>query len=66
MLLPSEEVDPERDTNHIVWKIWTLSTWIEQLDLQPEDETPLRAPGRKLDAVEHIETEVVIIGGGNA
>ncbi|KAK8106988.1 monooxygenase [Apiospora kogelbergensis] len=66
MLLPSEEVDPERDTNHIVWKIWTLSTWIEQLDLQQEDEILLRAPGRKLDAVEHIETEVVIIGGGNA
>ena len=66
MLLPSEEEDAERLTKHIVWKIWTLSTWIEQLDVQPENEGLLRAPGKQLDAVETIATDVLIIGGGNA
>ena len=67
MLLPNKDTETvERGANHISWKIWVLSTWIDQLDLHPEDEILLRAPGRQLDAVETIETDVVIIGGGNA
>lgn len=43
-----------------------MSTRLEGLDLQPEDETLLKAPGRQLEGVERFETQVFIIGGGNA
>lgn len=48
------------------WKIWVLSTWVETLEGSPEDEGRLRAPGRKLDEEEVIDTEVLVLGGGNA
>ncbi|KAK6844113.1 monooxygenase [Apiospora arundinis] len=67
MLLPSEEHDNGLGDvkKRIVWRIWVFSTWIDQLDLQPEDEALLHAPGRQLDtAGEIIETDVLIIGGG--
>ncbi|KAK7979622.1 hypothetical protein PG989_012079 [Apiospora arundinis] len=69
MLLPSEEHDNGLGDvkKRIVWRIWVFSTWIDQLDLQPENEALLHAPGRQLDtAGEIIETDVLIIGGGNA
>lgn len=67
MLLPSEAESSEGNAGKCVhWKIWVLCTWIEQLDLQPEDEALLRAPGRgHLDSTETIKTDVLIIGGGN-
>lgn len=58
--------DDATSREKVVWKIWILSTWIDDLDLQPEDESLLQAPGRKLDGVETIETDVLVIGGGNA
>ncbi|KAK8078268.1 FAD/NAD(P)-binding domain-containing protein [Apiospora saccharicola] len=67
MLLPSE-ADSSESTGlkHVTWKIWVLCTWIEQLDLHPEDEALLRGPCRRqLDSAETIETDVLIIGGGN-
>ncbi|KAK3400184.1 hypothetical protein B0T20DRAFT_391713 [Sordaria brevicollis] len=56
----------KKDDGSLEWKIWILSTRLEGLDLQPEDETLLKAPGKQLEGVESFETEVFIIGGGNA
>lgn len=47
------------------WKIWTLSTWVEALKSSAEDESRLRAPKRALDE-DVIETDVFVLGGGNA
>ncbi|KAK1783184.1 hypothetical protein QBC45DRAFT_389074 [Copromyces sp. CBS 386.78] len=56
----------KKDNGSLEWKIWIMSTRLEGLDLQPEDETLLKAPGKQLEGVERFETEVFIIGGGNA
>lgn len=56
----------KKDNGSLEWKIWILSTRLEGLDLQPEDETLLKAPGKQLEGVESFETEVFIVGGGNA
>lgn len=47
------------------WRIWSLSTWVDSLEGSPEDEGRLRAPGRELSE-DVIETEVLVLGGGNA
>lgn len=54
------------DGQRIAWKIWILSTILESLDIQPEDESLLQIPKRKLDASPNFETDVFIIGAGNA
>ncbi|KAE8140871.1 hypothetical protein BDV38DRAFT_10853 [Aspergillus pseudotamarii] len=50
----------------IEWKIWVLSTFLESLDLQKEDEALLYSPGRQLTGLPTFDTDVFIIGGGNA
>lgn len=60
-LLPEREADGQTS-----WKIWTLTTWLEDYTEWPENPELLTAPGRKLDDVEHIDTDVLIVGGGNA
>ncbi|KAH9226022.1 hypothetical protein K456DRAFT_1934595 [Colletotrichum gloeosporioides 23] len=50
----------------IEWKIWILSTKLENLEIHPEDESLLKAPKRQLVRVDTIEPDVFIIGGGNA
>ncbi|KAI1779526.1 FAD/NAD(P)-binding domain-containing protein [Hypoxylon cercidicola] len=65
ILLPTK-TESELDQEILQWRIWILSTWIENLDVQVEDESLLRSPGRKLKGVETIETDVIIIGGGNS
>ncbi|KNG89349.1 monooxygenase [Aspergillus nomiae NRRL 13137] len=50
----------------IEWKIWVLSTFLEGLDVQQEDEALLKSPGRQLDGLATFDTDVFIIGGGNA
>ncbi|KAE8371863.1 hypothetical protein BDV26DRAFT_275270 [Aspergillus bertholletiae] len=50
----------------IEWKIWVLSTFLESLDLQPEDEALLQSPGKQLEGLTTFETDVFIVGGGNA
>ncbi|KAL4806197.1 hypothetical protein BDV18DRAFT_138967 [Aspergillus unguis] len=60
LLLPVESGD------QLVWKIWILSTRLEGLDLQPEDEALLSSPGRQFDGYGDFETEVFIVGAGNA
>ncbi|KAI1764529.1 FAD/NAD(P)-binding domain-containing protein [Hypoxylon sp. FL1150] len=64
-LLPTK-VEGEAGKDIIEWKIWFLCTWIENLDVQVEDEGLLKSPGRNLEAIETIETNVLIIGGGNS
>lgn len=62
MLLPIN-----RDgSKEIEWKIWILSTILENFDLHLEDENLLRLPSRQLEGLSDIETDVFIIGGGNA
>lgn len=56
----------ENGKSKVAWKIWVLSTRLESLDLHPEDKTLLQSPGRQLDDTENFETDVFIIGGGNA
>ncbi|GAA92592.1 monooxygenase [Aspergillus luchuensis IFO 4308] len=54
------------DEQRIAWKIWILSTRLESLDVQPEDEDLLQLPGKKLNESMDFETDVFIIGAGNA
>lgn len=57
---------PVKENGIVSWKIWNLCTGLESLELQPEDESLLHAPGRSLDGQKTLETDVFIIGGGNA
>ncbi|CAF3616981.1 unnamed protein product [Fusarium graminearum] len=61
LLLPTENSDEE-----IEWKIWILSTNLENLDIHPEDTSLLQNPGLSLAGMEKVETDVFIIGGGNS
>ena len=54
------------DDGEILWKIWCLSTWLEAFEECPEDLNKLKTAGRGLESAENIETEVFIVGGGNA
>lgn len=58
---------PEEGEEGVVrWRIWCLNTWVEGLRAFPEDVERLTAPGRELEGEEVIETEVFVLGGGNA
>lgn len=58
---------PEKDrSGNVHWKIWCLSTWLDAFDEFPEDQKRLKATGRDVKHAKHIETDVFIIGGGNA
>lgn len=54
------------ESGEIIWKIWSLSTWLDAFEEYPEDEKKLKAAGRDVKDAEHIETDVFIVGGGNA
>lgn len=62
VLVPEEK----EEGGGAVWKIWILSTWVDDLKAFPEDVAGLKAPGRNLEAEETIETDVFILGAGNA
>lgn len=55
-----------KENGIVSWKIWILCTGIKDLDLHPEDESLLQASGRSLDGLKTMETDVFMIGGGNA
>jgi len=57
---------PVQSEGVVSWKMWVLSTWVEQLVQHPEDETLLLAPGRNLDGVEEVQTDVLIVGAGTS
>jgi len=65
MLLPVNQ-DLGAGEKVLTWKIWILTTWIENLDVQFEDTSLLQIPGKRLQDVQNIETDVFIIGGGNS
>ncbi|KAH8203863.1 hypothetical protein TruAng_001927 [Truncatella angustata] len=50
----------------VSWKIWVLSTWLQDLDVQPEDESLLQLGRQELGNVSRFESDVFIIGGGNS
>ncbi|KAH9885738.1 hypothetical protein F4778DRAFT_774272 [Xylariomycetidae sp. FL2044] len=57
---------PSRASGALSWKIWVLSTWVEQMVGHPENEKLLSLPGRDLSAIDTIETEVFIVGAGSS
>lgn len=57
---------PVKTNGTLDWKIWILSTKLESLDIQSEDETLLKSPGRRLNTPEQFDVDVFIVGGGNA
>ncbi|PNP61040.1 hypothetical protein FNYG_14128 [Fusarium nygamai] len=61
VLLPVESSEGKLE-----WKIWILSTKLENLDVHPENEPLLQSPSRNLSGMIDIDTDVFIIGGGNA
>lgn len=59
--------EAREDGGGVAWKVWVLSTWVDELKAFPEDVAGLKAPGRTFaEDEEVIETEVFIIGAGNA
>ncbi|KAM0438630.1 hypothetical protein ACHAPT_001383 [Fusarium lateritium] len=59
-------VPTKNDKGSLDWKIWIFSTKLDSLDPYPEDESLLQSPGRKVDGLDDINTDVFIVGGGNA
>ena len=57
---------PFADGDGMQWKIWILSTSLEDLDIHPQNEALLQKPGRDLTDVTNISCDVLIIGAGNA
>lgn len=55
----------EDGTEAVEWKIWILSTILESLSCHPEDQKLLQAPAKTLEGPA-LETDVLIVGGGNA
>lgn len=55
----------DNGTEAVDWKIWTMSTILDTLDIHPENEALLQGPRKNL-AGPSLTTDVVIIGGGNS
>ncbi|KAK1981195.1 hypothetical protein LZ30DRAFT_593199 [Colletotrichum cereale] len=64
ILLPSTTQGEKADS--VSWKIWVLSTRLVDYTFHPEDVSLLRGPAKHLGMLEHFETDVIIIGGGNS
>ncbi|KAJ0297638.1 hypothetical protein COL516b_010490 [Colletotrichum fioriniae] len=50
----------------VSWKIWVLSTRLDDFVYYPENSSLLRGPAKQLGILEQFETDVIIIGGGNS
>jgi hypothetical protein len=50
----------------VSWMIWTLTTWLTEFAQYQESETLLRMPFPPLTETGHLETDVLIVGGGNS
>ncbi|KAI1475920.1 hypothetical protein F4774DRAFT_428595 [Daldinia eschscholtzii] len=53
-------------TGSISWKVWTLSAWVGNIVQYPEDEVQLMSPGKILNGLDTVETDVLIIGAGSS
>jgi thioredoxin reductase len=65
-LLPVENEASDNNTWTSTWRIWILSTKLEELDLYLEDESLLRSASKCSNDLEEIKTDVFIVGAGNA
>ncbi|KAK0120504.1 hypothetical protein ONS96_010712 [Cadophora gregata f. sp. sojae] len=65
LLLPTTADEQTQDDKSISWKIWVLSTKVDSLDICTEDVTLLQSPGRVLPYAASVDTDVLIVGGGN-
>ncbi|KAK1711764.1 hypothetical protein BDP67DRAFT_566639 [Colletotrichum lupini] len=50
----------------VSWKIWVLSTRLENFVHYPENLSLLRGPAKQLGILKQFKTDVIIIGGGNS
>lgn len=66
MFLLPVQVDPQSENSALQWKVWILSTRLGNLDVQHEDEDLLHSPAKQFDDRDNFETDVLIVGGGNA
>ncbi|KAB5545495.1 hypothetical protein GE09DRAFT_967951 [Coniochaeta sp. 2T2.1] len=57
---------PVKTDEAVTWKIWILSTTLNSLDIHHEDQALLTTPGRALGKCDLFDTDVFIVGGGNA
>ncbi|KAK1525930.1 uncharacterized protein CCOS01_08348 [Colletotrichum costaricense] len=64
ILLPHKRQTGNKEI--VSWKIWVLSTRLEDFVHYPEKLSLLRGPAKQLGILEQFETDVVIIGGGNS
>lgn len=65
-LLPALNQASDGGTSNLTWKIWILSTKLEELDNYPEDESLLEVTGKCSKGLAEITTDVFIVGAGNA
>lgn len=49
MLLLPTRAEPQNEEGATQWKIWIISTRLESLDVQQEDENLLRLPARQFN-----------------
>lgn len=54
------------ESEELAWKIWILSTKLENLDLHPEREALLQSASKHTNSLGTFDTDVFIVGGGNA
>ena len=57
---------PVKVNDGITWKVWVLSTWVEELVDNPEDENLLSLSGPNVTDGAIVETDVVIVGAGTS
>ncbi|CAI6340469.1 unnamed protein product [Periconia digitata] len=57
---------PVKANDGITWKVWVLSTWVEELVDNPGDKNLLSLPGPNVTDGAVVETDVVIIGAGTS
>ncbi|KAI0135358.1 hypothetical protein F4814DRAFT_400697 [Daldinia grandis] len=63
LLLP---VKNDTTPGSVSWKIWALSTWVENIVQHPEDEMQLVSPSKNIDGLDTVETGVLIVGAGSS
>ncbi|KAI5917447.1 hypothetical protein F4810DRAFT_704905 [Camillea tinctor] len=58
---------PQTNSNgSTAWKIWILGTWLQDLAEFPQNRALLDMPLLNQETKSHIETDALIIGGGNS
>jgi hypothetical protein len=50
----------------VTWKVWVVSTWVEDLNQYPENRELLRMPGKCFNEHDIVATDVLVIGAGTS